>query len=547
LYADIISQRGGDDAVAGGPGSFADYLRKAGKSGASDAGRRARWAGERPGNKGFDKASGGHAETGNRASPDRGSEAEVKNADVKNNGDNAKTAQEKAGEASAERASAEKAEKKRADAKAEASSAAKKAAAADEDAAEKAADAAKEAGAEGAAEAEKTAEAKDAAEEARKADSAEAAETARAARNAEAAARDAATRETGAREAAAREDSAEETAAQTAAQAAGEEPPEAVDGKSAGLMAAESAEGKKAAAQQQGHASGAVSGDTRGRGGETGSSRGAMPAATDGSGEKARLSVVDARSRADSGDARNGGKDGGENGGGKGAAGGARAGAGQARAEAGDGTETGRAVLNSLKSETEAAAGTASRSGTSTALDGEVSADKVQMIRVDTAAAAGRQENGSGWTPAGAKTQSPLLRQLQEQLNGEVVKRAGIVVRDNGNGEIRLNLKPEHLGSVRIRLTLEDSHIVGKIFVENSSIREVFEQNVQNLQRAFKEHGYESASLEVSVGDGKHQRKGEGKQPAGDKGPAQAIRTLEESVPEVSGAWGEEQLVDLVV
>ena len=86
LYADIISQRGGDDAVAGGPGSFADYLRKAGKSGATDAGRRARWAGERPGSKGFDKASGGHAETENRASPDRGSEAEVKNADVKNRG-----------------------------------------------------------------------------------------------------------------------------------------------------------------------------------------------------------------------------------------------------------------------------------------------------------------------------------------------------------------------------------------------------------------------------------------------------------------------------
>ncbi len=175
----------------------------------------------------------------------------------------------------------------------------------------------------------------------------------------------------------------------------------------------------------------------------------------------------------------------------------------------------------------------------------ELSDDKVQMIRVDTGAQGGTRETVS-WGSRSGKAEQSLLRQLREQLNGQIVKKSGIVVRDNGRGEIRLNLKPDHLGSVRIRISLEDNHIAGKIFVENSNIREVFDQNMQSLQRAFKEHGYESTSLEVSVGDGKQHQKGGAQGRKGDA-TAQAVQSLEDHVPEVGSQWSNEQIVDLVV
>jgi flagellar hook-length control protein FliK len=97
--------------------------------------------------------------------------------------------------------------------------------------------------------------------------------------------------------------------------------------------------------------------------------------------------------------------------------------------------------------------------------------------------------------------QNQLSQQLREQLSSEIVKKSSILVRNNGSGEIRLELKPEQLGNVRIRLTLENNNIAGKILVENNSVKEAFDQNLQQLYRAFKEHGFGDATLNVSVGD----------------------------------------------
>ncbi len=178
--------------------------------------------------------------------------------------------------------------------------------------------------------------------------------------------------------------------------------------------------------------------------------------------------------------------------------------------------------------------------------DKELATDKVQVLRVDTASLGDRTEN-VGTARIQTKGEGGFLKQLQERLNPEIVKRAGIIVRDGGRGEIRLDIKPEHLGNVRIRVSLEDSNIVGKIFVENSSIRNIFEQNLQNLQRSFREHGFETASLEVTVGDGRQHRREDRKEHAASVAGRGAIRTLEDHVPDALRGFEEEQLVDLVV
>ena len=117
-----------------------------------------------------------------------------------------------------------------------------------------------------------------------------------------------------------------------------------------------------------------------------------------------------------------------------------------------------------------------------------------------------RSHAAGGTTAARNRTfQGTLLAQLRDELNGKIVKQAGVILKDGGAGEIRLNLKPEQLGNVRIRLEVKDTVIVGRIIVENTSVREAFEQNMANLQRAFRDSGFESSGLDVQVNGGNAQ------------------------------------------
>jgi len=91
------------------------------------------------------------------------------------------------------------------------------------------------------------------------------------------------------------------------------------------------------------------------------------------------------------------------------------------------------------------------------------------------------------------------LERFSEILKNETVKQTSMILKDNGKGEIKLILKPESLGNVRIKVLLDNNNIEGRIIVENISIKEMFESNLSELEQAFKEEGFESASLEVSV------------------------------------------------
>ncbi len=136
-----------------------------------------------------------------------------------------------------------------------------------------------------------------------------------------------------------------------------------------------------------------------------------------------------------------------------------------------------------------------------------------------------------------------LSRTLNDQVNGEIVRTARMVVRGNDTGEIRLHLKPESLGNVRIILQMQEGHIAGRIIVENSSIREVFEQNLASLIEAFNESGLETGTLDVALansGDGSQTKSNGGHVPS-------AIHELDRAVPLVEMLDDDHDLVDLVV
>lgn len=100
--------------------------------------------------------------------------------------------------------------------------------------------------------------------------------------------------------------------------------------------------------------------------------------------------------------------------------------------------------------------------------------------------------------PAVPSAQTPLER-LREMAGSELVRASTLVLKDGG-GEIRLVLKPESLGSVRIRMNVVDNAIEGRIIVDSAAVKHVFEGSVDALRRALTAEGFHAGSLQVSVG-----------------------------------------------
>jgi len=105
-----------------------------------------------------------------------------------------------------------------------------------------------------------------------------------------------------------------------------------------------------------------------------------------------------------------------------------------------------------------------------------------------------------------SSTQSPsksfqdmLTQELRNSMNGEIVRHASMVLKNGGEGLIRLNLKPESLGNVRIKLEMADNKLTGHILVESEEALRAFEKEIHSLEQAFKDGGFQGASLEVSV------------------------------------------------
>ena len=61
-------------------------------------------------------------------------------------------------------------------------------------------------------------------------------------------------------------------------------------------------------------------------------------------------------------------------------------------------------------------------------------------------------------------------------------------------------LKPDSLGSVRVRMNLVDNVIEGKIIVDSSAVKQVMDGSIDALRRALTAEGFQTASLQVSVG-----------------------------------------------
>jgi len=150
----------------------------------------------------------------------------------------------------------------------------------------------------------------------------------------------------------------------------------------------------------------------------------------------------------------------------------------------------------SVSSEEAAAAKIASQTGQGDKDTGTSFAQKLVSFHdapADRAAPPASAAAPSAATPAAA------LDRLREMAGSELLKATNLVLKDGG-GEIRLVLKPESLGSVRIRMNMVDNKIEGRIVVDSSTVKAVFDANIDALRRALTAEGFNTGALQVSVG-----------------------------------------------
>ena len=100
---------------------------------------------------------------------------------------------------------------------------------------------------------------------------------------------------------------------------------------------------------------------------------------------------------------------------------------------------------------------------------------------------------------AGQAFEDILARELHQNFNNDIVRHASVILRDNSEGTIRLALKPESLGNVKIRLEMAENRITGKIIVESEEALRAFEREISSLEKAFCDSGFEGANLEMSL------------------------------------------------
>ncbi|MDR2096917.1 MAG: flagellar hook-length control protein FliK [Spirochaetaceae bacterium] len=126
-------------------------------------------------------------------------------------------------------------------------------------------------------------------------------------------------------------------------------------------------------------------------------------------------------------------------------------------------------------------------------------------------APAGEGVGGAGGAAAkpSALFENFLARELQQNLNGDIVKQAQVLLREGGEGTIRLSLKPESLGKVKISLEMTENKITGKIVVESGEALRAFEREMDALEQTFRSEGFDGASLSLELSGHEEPRGGE--------------------------------------
>jgi flagellar hook-length control protein FliK len=93
-------------------------------------------------------------------------------------------------------------------------------------------------------------------------------------------------------------------------------------------------------------------------------------------------------------------------------------------------------------------------------------------------------------------------------VTGQIVEKAETMIRED-KSEMILQLKPESLGKISLKVIHERGEIIARFVAESEQVKAILEGNMQLLKDALQKSGVSIQSLEVSVGQqGREQQRG---------------------------------------
>jgi flagellar hook-length control protein FliK len=88
----------------------------------------------------------------------------------------------------------------------------------------------------------------------------------------------------------------------------------------------------------------------------------------------------------------------------------------------------------------------------------------------------------------------------KEEVIRQIVDSAKLRLNHNGQNEIRIQLKPEHLGQVRLNISTDQHQVMVKVVAELPAVKELLETHLPQLRSELSGQGLEIDKFSVSVG-----------------------------------------------
>ncbi|MDR2149526.1 MAG: flagellar hook-length control protein FliK [Spirochaetaceae bacterium] len=134
-----------------------------------------------------------------------------------------------------------------------------------------------------------------------------------------------------------------------------------------------------------------------------------------------------------------------------------------------------------------------------------------------------------------------IAQELQDNLSGDIVRQAQVVLRNADSGSIRLSLKPESLGTIKVHLEMVENKLIGHIVVESAEVLRAFEREVHSLEQAFRDSGFQTAHLDTRLAGGNQNGAGSGQDHNTGQFFSERLAAAYDSVePELSSITGEQ-------
>ena len=90
---------------------------------------------------------------------------------------------------------------------------------------------------------------------------------------------------------------------------------------------------------------------------------------------------------------------------------------------------------------------------------------------------------------------------METQGKDTILRHARFVIKNEHDSEIRLLLRPQELGVLRVRFQLQQNVLDGKFIVDSQYTKDIIEKSLGDIQRHLRDQGIESRELEVTVND----------------------------------------------